>query len=232
MIRRPVTGKGVPLQVKVDADWLQVACLVDVKLFLSEQLDDTSTPDSGRYQTLWPSGFAKWGGELSAVTVLKDDNESLWFTWQFFLELVRSNGAWIRIPVIDIDGFEKIFTGFVFVSYVDITGNAGEPWSKSSVQLQGSGNIDFSGTLTPITPKVKRIPWVSTAEQTIFQNNFLIGKELTEIMHVSSEGDDIYEPIDAGVPTNRQVKFDPVIGSLEFLNGRDLNAYVYVLVNV
>src|SRR5687768_17554766 len=141
MVRIPVTGKKVPLLIYYLGQWVPVACLVSVKIWLEERLDDTSTPDSGRYKTRWPANDAEWGVEMEGVTVLTDATDQLWYTWQFFLELVRSNGVNIRVPVEDINGNLKIFEGFVFINYAEITGNAAEPWSKSSVKLLSSGGL-------------------------------------------------------------------------------------------
>jgi hypothetical protein len=230
MIRKPVKGKKVRCYIyKVDG-YYPVACLTNVRLWITEQVDDTSTPDSGRYVTLKPAGVARWGIDLTTVTVLEDLTETLYFTWEFFIELVRTNGVNVKVVVEDVVGNQKVYAGFCYTPQLEISGNAEDDWSNGSIQLLGSGEITFTDTLTPNIPKVIRIPWVATAEQKIFQDNRLIGKLVADIKHVSAEGNDIWEIIDAGSISERQVKLDNVTGSIEFLNGRDVNDYVYLLV--
>lgn len=223
-----VDGKKVILKVwKVDA-YYPVACAVSVAFWATEEHDITSTPASGRYRTRKPINDGDWGVDFSGVTVLQDSVDTLWFSWEFLLELVRSQGVQIQVLFIDRAGNTKSIEGHVFIPRVQIEGSAGEV-AKDTITFIGDGPIDFDELITPNVPRVQRLEWIATAGQTTFQDNRLIGKSVTDIKHVSREGDDKYKPV-AVVPTARQVQLDSVGGNLVFLIEADAGEYVYALI--
>ena len=222
-----VDGKKVILKVwKVDA-YYPVACAVSVAFWATEEHDITSTPDSGPYRTRKPVNDGDWGVDFSGVTVLQDAVDTLWFSWEFLLELVRRQGVQIQVLFIDRNGNSKSITGHVYIPRVQIEGSAGEV-AKDTITFLGDGNIDFDSLITPNMPVIKRVEWFATAGQTDFQDNDLIGRSITQIKQVSREGDDKYKPV-AVAPTARQVQLDGAGGSLIFSIAADAGEYIYVL---
>lgn len=223
-----VDGKKVILEVwKVDA-YYPVACAVSVSFWATEEYDITSTPDSGRYRTRRPINDGDWGVDFTGVTVLQDAVDTLWFSWEFLLELVRSQGVNIRVKFIDRNGNEKSITGHVYIQRVQIDGMAGQP-AGDTLSFIGDGPINLNSLITPNVPRVTRLEWIAATAQFSFQNNQLIGKSIADIKHVSREGDDKYKVV-AGAPTARQVQLDAVGGNLVFLIEADDGEYVYALI--
>lgn len=226
-----VPGKNVVLKVWKEDGYVPVPCLIDVSIWLTEEYDDTSTPDSGRYVTRAPSGEAAWGVDIEAVTVLDDPSDVLFFTWEFFLELVRSNGVDIELTLTDTAGGTKVYRGFVFMPNNRIGGTAGDV-SRSSHQLIGSGGIDFSGSVTPQRFHDMRIDWLSIEGQTEFQDDELIGKVIADILYVHREGEDKYRPVLTDPPGAKEVLLDAVDGKLIFLTESDANMVVYCIIRI
>jgi len=79
----------------------------------------------------------------------------------------------------------------------------------------------------PLNPATSRLDWVAEAEINYVQHNSLIGKNIAHIEEVSWEGNDIFEPIAAGDPTEKQVLLDPVLGRLTFKNNFEIGDYIW-----
>lgn len=223
-----VDGKKVKLEVwKVDA-YYPVACTVSVSFWATEEYDITSTPDSGRYRTRKPINDGDWGVDFTGVTVLQDAVDTLWYSWEFLLELVRSQGVNIRVKFIDRNGNTKSITGHVYIPRVQIEGIAGQA-AGDTITFLGDGLLNLDSLITPNVPRVTRLEWFAAGAQVSFQDNQLIGKSIADIKHVSREGDDKYKVV-AGAPTARQVQLDAVGGNLVFLLEADDGEYVYALI--
>jgi hypothetical protein len=200
-----------------------------VRYWLTEQYEDTSTPDSGRYVTRAPVNKAEWGIDFTGVTVLKDDVDTLWFGWEFMLEIVRSQGVNVQVIFTDKNGFTKNLTGHVFLPSTSIEGTAGDV-AKDTISFLGNGAVNFDSLITPNVPPRMRLEWIASDGQTDFQNNSLIGKTIANIEHVSREGDDKYQPVTIA-PTERQVQLDAVNGKLIFKIAADAGEYIFALVS-
>jgi len=229
--RTVVPGKNVVLKVWKEDGYVPVPCLIDVSIWLTEEYDDTSTPDSGRYVTRAPSGKAEWGVDIESVTVLDDPSDVLFFTWEFFLELVRSNGVDIELTLTDTLGGTKVYRGFVYMPNNRISGTAGDV-SRSTHQLIGSAGIDFSGSVTPQRFHDMRIDFPLTVEgQTEVQDDELIGKAVADILYVHREGEDKYR-VTLVAPTAKTVQLDPVDGKIIFNTPSDANMVVYCIIRI
>ena len=208
---------------------MPVACLVTVSLWETEEYDITSTPDSGRWRTRAPINDGDWGVNIESVTVLTDPDEALYFTWEFFLELARSNGVNIELVITDKNGGTKVYRGKCFLPRNEINGTAGDV-SRSNIQLIGSGGLQFDGSVTPQSFNTMRLQWLAADGQTEFQDNELIGRTVDDVLYVHREGEDKYTATAIAPVTNRDVQLDAVLGKLIFLIASDVNMLVYCII--
>lgn len=226
-----VYGKDVIIEAYKENNYYPFACAEEVSIRMSSELISSTTADSGAWEYPEYAGRNSWEVDMSGVTVLKDELETLWFAWELFKEQIRTEGFDLRIRFIDKNGFEMYVAGHVKIPVSEINGRA-DDFSRFSWKGVGSGPLNINEFLTPpINPNVKRIPWIATgAEPNIVQSNFLIGKTIAEILQVSWEGDDKFEVIDAGDPTAKQVRLDGSAGTLRFLNDFDPGDYIYAII--
>jgi predicted secreted protein len=239
-MRKFVYGKDVVILAKKNGspDYYPFACAESVKLKMETELVNTSTVDTGAWETSAPSGRNSWSAILSGVLVLKDEIDNLWFGWEMFLLQVRSEGLDLKFVMTDVEGNEKFATGAVWVPSSEISGDA-EEFANYMVNLQGNGQLDMSGILDVIPEDMGdiRIEWIATEGQTVYQDNRLIGlinetgqNGRKDVSEVSWEGDDKFFVITEGEPSDRQVKLDNVNGTLRFKNAAAEGDYVWAKV--
>jgi hypothetical protein len=226
-----VEGKNFTLSIfKVD-NYYPIACIVDMELWEDEDYDDTSTPDSGVFVTLAAANRKQWGVNLNLVTVLRDLNDVMWFSWEFFLELVRNAGVDIKLTATDKSAYSKNWTGHVKIGRTTMAGKAGEV-SNSTIQLLGSGPLSPPDPLIITVSKVERLEWLIDVEAGTRKvtHPYLFGKAASQVKEVSHEGDDKYRVITAGDPAAGQVKLDNVNNTFEFPFELEALQFVWALV--
>lgn len=218
-MRKFVYGDDVILEAYKGGEYRAFACVEKVQVSVSSELLNATTEGDGAWEHFVPSGRNRWDASLSGVTVLRDLVDTLWYSWETFLLQVRTQGLNVRFRMSDPGGFEKYFTGFVYIPESAIEGTSGD-FSRFSVKMQGSGAIEPDGILEPpIEPDVERIEWITTgAEPNLVQSNKLIGITKEQVQHVSYEGDDKFFVITAGEPNGKQVLLDNGAGTLRFQN--------------
>lgn len=227
-MRKFVYGDDVILEAYKGGDYRAFACVEKIQVSVYSELVNVTTSGDGAWEHFKPTGRNRWDAALSGVTVLRDLVDTLWYSWETFLYQVRTQGLDVRFRLTDPDGFEKFFTGFVYIPESEINGTSGD-FSRFSVKMQGSGPIDPDGIIEPpIEPDVERLEWIATgAEPNLVQHNKLIGITASQIQHVSLEGDDKFFVIIAGEPNGKQVLLDNGAGTLRFQNDFEANDQIW-----
>lgn len=230
-----VYGKDVRIEAwKVDG-YYPFACAEEVTIRMRTELVETSSADSGAWQTFVSTGRHGWTASLKGVLVLHDPDDDLWYALETFLLSIRGEALQIRIRFIDKDGEERYALGEVFIPESEISGTV-EDFARFVEQFQGSGPLDLSETITPPdgnNMKTKRLFWITTgAEPNEVQHNDLIGIALENVTLVSRESDDKLQIIDSGTPTAVQVRLDNTTGKLRWLNDFDAGEQIVALINI
>lgn len=215
---------------KVDG-YYPFACVEHVAISMRSLLYPSSVPDSGAWEDYKYSGKNGWDVQLDGVFVLEDMVETLWFAWETLLLQLRTTGMDLRFRWTDKKGVEKHATGKALIPESGINGTSGD-FGRWSLKLQGTGPLDVNGIVTPpVNPRRMRLEWIATgAEPNKVQNNALIGKTKAQVTHVSWEGNDVFQVIDEGNPTAKQVRLDNAEGSLRFANDFEADDYIWAIV--
>jgi hypothetical protein len=227
-----VYGKDVVISAFKGDDYYPFACAEEVRINVKTELLPASAPGSGLWEEVRPSGRNSWAASLTGVTVLKDDNDTLWFPWELFKAQIRSSGLQVKFDFIDKNGFTKYATGFVYIPNSEINGVVGDgEFSRFTVEFVGSGPLDVEGLIIDPTndKEVKHKFFIATEGQNVFADNALIGLSGTDVLQVSREGDDKYSIITTGLPNDRQVLFNSGGGNITFEIPCIAGEYIHVL---
>lgn len=224
-----VYGDDVVISAYKDGDYYPFACAEEVEISMLSELLAASSPDSGVWEQYRPSNRNSWRMSMTGVTVLKDDVDTLWYSWETLIYQLRTVGLNVKIDFTDRKGFNKYATGFVYIPESNISGKSGD-FSRFAIQFQGSGPLDVNGIIVPPeNPNVERLEWIIGAETKEVQNNKLIGITAGKVLEVSLEGYDIFKVITVGDPTEKQVKLDNAAGKLIFKNTLEVDDYLWCL---
>lgn len=230
-MRKFVYGDDVVILAWKGDGYYPFACVETCEVELLTELLESSAPGSGAWEDYEPSGRNSWTAKMGGVMVLEDDIDTLWYSWELFLQQVRSNGLDLKFAWKDKEGNEKYATGKAYIPSSSMIGTAAD-FGRWLATLQGTGPLDLNGVLIEnIDMGSLRIELIATgAEPNKFQHNKLIGLNVADIYEVSWEGDDKWKVITGGVPTAKQVRLDNVTGELIFLNNFEVNDFIWALI--
>jgi predicted secreted protein len=231
-----VQGNDVLIEVKLagDADYLPFACAEEVNIEMNSEILEISTSDTGAWDEFDYSGKNNWNASLSGVTVLRDEVDQLHYPLETFLLQVRSQKLGLRITFTDRQGFQQIGYGEAVIPSSSLGANAQQnDFSRFGIKFQGTGPLDLSGYVPPNDNPMntERLFWITSgAEPNLVQDNKLIAIALNKILIVSRESDDKLEIIDAGEPTEKQVRLNNVAGTLRWKNDFDADEQIYAII--
>src|SRR5678816_1250907 len=116
----PVQGKNVIFRAVKLGDYRIWACAQTLRLNVSTEVKETSTPVTGRYKTFTPVGMTEWSISLGGVLFLRDQSVVKNYALETIQEDVIDNGYDITITFTDDEGFVHVFTGSVLVPLTEI----------------------------------------------------------------------------------------------------------------
>lgn len=228
-----VYGDDVIVKAYKDTDYYPFACVEEMTITKRAAILPSSVPDSGAWEDYKYSGKGGWEVSLNGVLVLKDDINTLWFSLDTFLLQAQTTGLDLKFEWTDKNGFLQYATGRALIPE---SGNniKSADFARWNLRLQGTGPLDMNGILiAPVNPKYMRPEWIATgAEPNIVQDNRLIGVTKDQIGIVSWEGNDVFKVIDAGNPTEKQVRLDNAAGTLRFKNNLEPGDFIWCRIDL
>ena len=202
------------------ADYRAFACVQQVVFRVETGLLETSTTSTGPYRTFRPDGLTKWSITLNGVTYLRDQSTTKNFALETVTQQIRNDGYSIKVTFTDEEGYVNTITGFCYIPYTELTGGASNPFSKWTVELQGSGEFELNVTPEPICEIVDTYYYTAVGSETSFVDATLIAR--TPLLGFRST--DEFEVIEAGTPGNQQLHYDSSTGTISWDTNNPANA--------
>ncbi len=178
----PVQGKNVIFRAVKLGDYRIWACAQTLRLNVSTEVKETSTPVTGRYKTFTPVGMTEWSISLGGVLFLRDQAVVKNYALETIQEDVIDNGYDITITFTDDEGFVHVFTGSVLVPLTEIFKEVGS-LSKFNIEFKGTGEFtslpvddtEVIGTLvkydtyTVASGKISDSEWIGLGSSNIIE---------------------------------------------------------------
>lgn len=207
-----VRGSGMVIAAVKSADYRGFACAQNITFRCETELLETSTTSTGPYRTFRPVGFTTWSITLSGVTYLRDQSATKNFALETVTQQIRTDGYSIKITFTDEEGYVNTLTGFVYIPYTEITGGAQNPFSKWTVEFQGSGEFELNVSPEPICEIVETYRYTATGGETSFVDATLISRTAL----LGFRNTDEFKVITAGTPGNQELKYDSTTGTISW----------------
>jgi predicted secreted protein len=144
----PVQGKNVIFRAVKLGDYRVWACAQSLRLNVSTDVVETSTPVTGRHKTFSSIGLTEWSATLSGVLFLRDQAAVKNFVLETLTETIIDNGYDITITFTDDEGYINVFTGSVLVPSTEISKETGS-LSKWSIEFKGNGEYALTTLVDP-----------------------------------------------------------------------------------
>jgi predicted secreted protein len=215
-----VQGSGIIIEAVKDAAYRRFACAQAITLTVETDVLETSTPETGAWKTFKPVGQNSWRVSLQGILFLRDQSTTKNFALETITEQIRSDGYDIRLRFIDVEGYQNILSGSVYIPFTEITGGAINPFGKFSTEWLGSGAFTLDISTEPINDDVFTYRYSGTGGETSVTDASLIG--VTPLL--GFKGTDEYKVITSGTPGQQEIKHDASTGELSWLI--ELNAPV------
>ncbi len=135
----PVQGKNVIFRAVKLGDYRIWACAQSLRLNVTTEQKETSTPTTGRYKTFSSLGMTEWSITLGGVLFLRDQSVVKNYALETIQEDTIDNGYDITITFTDDGGFIHVFTGSVLVPLTEIFKESGS-LSKFNIEFKGTGS--------------------------------------------------------------------------------------------
>jgi hypothetical protein len=215
-----VQGSGMAIAAVKTGDYRAFACVQQVIFRVETGLLETSTTSTGPYRTFKPDGLTKWSITLNGVTYLRDQSTTKNFALDSVTQQIRNDGYDVKITFTDEGGYANTITGFCYIPYTEITGGASNPFSKWTVELQGSGEFELNVTPEPICEIVNTFRYTSTAGgETSITDATLIARTHLLAFRTTDE----FKIITTGTPGNQEILYNSATGGLSWSADNPLN---------
>ena len=218
-----VKGSGMAIAAVSAGDYRAFACAQQVVFRCESDIFETSTTSTGPYRTYRPAGLNKWSVTLNGVMYLRDLSTTKNFALDTITQQIRTDGYNIKITFTDEGGFTNTITGFVYIPFTEITGGAQNPFTKWTVEFQGSGAFELNVTPSPICETVVTYRYDATGGETSFTDAVLIAR----IPLLGFRSTDEYDIIESGGPPGvQQFLYDSTTGTISWDTGNPANTPV------
>ena len=207
-----VQGSGMAIAAVKSGDYRAFACVQQIIFRCASDILETSTTSTGPYRTYRPVGLTDWSITLNGVTYLRDQSTTKNFILETVTQQIRTDGYDIKITFTDEGGFANTITGHVFIPYSEIAGGAQNPFSKWTVELQGSGAFELNVTPEPICEIVDTYRYEATGGETSFTDALLIAR--TPLLGFRSTSE--FDIITTGSPGKQELHYDSSTGTISW----------------
>jgi hypothetical protein len=191
-----VQSKNVIFRAVKLGDYRIWGCAQSMKLSVSTDIKETSTPVTGRNKTFAPLGMREWSVTLGGVLILRDQAVVKNYALETISDDVMDNGYDITITFTDDGGFINVFTGSVLVPQTDIFKDNGS-LAKFNIEFKGTGAY----TILPVDDTTVIGTLVKSDSYTVsggkISDSEWIGLGYSNIIEVCREGS---EQLSLGLP--------------------------------
>lgn len=208
-----VRGSGVIIEAIKSSAYRRFACAQSIIVTIETELLETSTPTTGVWKTFRAVGQNSWRVSLQGIHYLRDQAATKNFALETITEQIRQDGYDIKITFTDTEGYVNYISGSVLIPSTELSGGAINPFSKFSVEFQGTGELEINASLTPINEEVFTYYYDGTGGETDFTDASLIG--VTPLL--GFKGTDEYRVITTGSPAQQELLYNSATGNISWL---------------
>lgn len=229
MAQLAVEGKNVLIEFLKDGIYVPYACAISIDFYRDKETIETSTVDSAG-ESEFEYSMGSWGVTLNGVSHIVPNGSTGITVFDMIQKQLNKDVADLRLTFEDSDGNLKVITGRALLPHIGISAGS-EGFSEDDVELKGTGVMTVDTEL--IDPEINdtevmKIEFTAVGGETTIQDDALIGKSKSEILHVHRDTIPL-EPIDVGTPTDKQVKLISGTGTLSFLTELFAGEFVLIL---
>lgn len=208
-----VRGSGVIIEAVKSATYRRWACAQSIIVTVDTELIETSTPTTGAWKTFRAVGQNSWRVSLQGIVYLRDQAATKNFALETITEQIRQDGYDIKITFTDTEGYVNYISGSVLIPSTELSGGAINPFSKFSVEFQGTGELEINASLTPINEEVFTYYYDGVGGETDITDASLIAVSPL----LGFKGTDEYRVITTGSPGQQEILYNSATGNLSWL---------------
>jgi hypothetical protein len=223
-----VEGKNVLIEVLKGSEYVPYKCATSIDYYEDSESIETSTTDSAG-QSEYEYGFQNWGATLNGVTNAVP-GASGFTVFEARTRKKNREVLELRVTFEDNDGNLQVITGRALVLHIGISAGS-EGFSEDDIELKGTGVAEIATEY--IDPEINetevmKIEYMAAGGETAFTDPLLIGKTLSQILHVHRDVNAL-EPIEVGTPTDKQVKLISGTGTMSFASELSEGEFILIL---